>query len=817
MRRWLDFLLLVSSIAFPLCAHAEHRRDLVRVPTPDESSMRVALALGLDVVSARPGIALEVLVPPGGIERIRAAGLSCTLLRQDLGRELAERTRRSRAIGRDFGDGSMGGFYTIEETFAILDSLLAYDPHGIMSDLDTIGTSTYGRPIVAFSVSDNPGIDEGEPEVLYDGVHHAREPMGLMNVIYFLEHLLDNYGSSPRITFLVNERNLVFVPIVNPDGYAVNESIYVDEGSFGFWRKNARDNNEDGIINDGDGVDLNRNYGFMWGFDDIGSSPVPEGETYRGPSAFSEPETRALRDLCEASSFGLALNYHSYGDLLIYPFGYNDTETPDSLTFREIAHRMTRVNNYQYGTGTETVNYTTNGDSDDWMYGEQGTKEKIYAMTPEVGNYEDFFWPAPERILPLVQENLESNIFLAMAAGAHLVRSAPAVLNDDTGDGDGYADAGEILDLAVGLKNVGISEAATGISCDLATSSPSVTVVKAHSTLGDAGAGEETGNTGDPFVVQIADSITEGEIARFVLQIAAAEGYAHTDSFDLILGTPDEIFYDGAEEGMANFSSTTWDVDPLHPSAGILSFTDSPSGTYRPNANAIMTGLFELDLSRSTNAYLLYDTRWEIERDWDFGQIEMSRDGSTWTALEATGTFPGSGYTYYHDPVEEGYHARSLFYSRERADLAEFTGPGNEHVRLRFILRSDNGMEFDGWYVDEIRVHSYGATTGVGGGDGERRIPAVFRLGQNFPNPFNPVTTFSFEIPEGSGDDVSLALYDIRGRLVKTIVRGKIASGTHRMTWDGRTENGEMAASGVYMMKLTSGQNSAVRKILLLK
>jgi hypothetical protein len=341
--------------------------------------------------------------------------------------------------------------------------------------------------------------------------------------------------------------------------------------------------------------------------------------------------------------------------------------------------------------------------------------------------------------------------------------------------------------------------------------------VKAHSTLADAGTGEETDNAGDPFIVQIADSIAAGEIVTFTLEIAAGEGYVTTDSFDLILDTPEELFYDGAEEGMVNFTSTRWDTDPLHPSAGVLSFTDSPAGNYTPNVTATMTGLFTVDLSRSTNAYLLYDSRWEIERDWDFGQVEVSRDGSTWTAMEATGTFPGSGYTWYHEPGEEGYHSRSLFFSRERVDLREFTGSGNEQVSVRFILRSDNGLEFDGWYLDEITVHSYGATTGVGGTTGERRIPMVFGLGQNFPNPFNPVTAISFDIPEGSGDEVNLSVYDIRGRLVKTLVREKLEPGTHRVTWDGRTESGEIAASGVYILRLISGDKSATRKMLLLK
>lgn len=817
MRKMLALTLFFSCLVVAPLVHADHRRDLVRIPTPDEASLRQALSMGLDVVRARPGAFLEVLVGPGELDRILASGLTASVITENLGRELAERTKRSRAVTTGFGDGSMGGFYTLDETFAVLDSLIAYDPHGILSGLDTIGTSTYGRPIVALTVSDNPEIDEGEPEVLYDGLTHAREPMGMMNLIYFLEHLIDNYGSSPQVTYLVDERKLFFVPVVNPDGYAINESIYVQEGDFGFWRKNARDNNENGIIDDGDGVDLNRNFGYMWGYDNYGSSPEPSSEVYRGPNAFSEPETWALKDLCEARLFLLALNYHSYSDLLIYPFGYSDEETPDSLTYREVAHRMTRLNNYQYGTGMETVYYPTNGDSDDWMYGEQVTKAKIFAMTPEVGNADDSFWPVPERIQPLAEENLHPNIFLAMAAGAHLVRSAGVTVDDSAGDADGYPDPGESIGLVITLKNVGVSMAAADITCELATSSAQVTVTKSQASFPDAAVGEEIDNSPDPFVIQIADSLTPGEIAGFTLSIGAAAGYANLDSFDLILGTPDVLFYDGAEEGMVYFDSNRWGTTPLHPSAGVFAFTDSPSGNYRPNATSTMTGLFQLDLSGSGRAYLLYDSRWEVERDWDFAQVEASRDGSSWTALEATGTFPGSGFTTYHDPEEEGYHARSLFYSRERADLAGFTGPGNEAVSLRFVLRSDQGVEYDGWYLDEITVFSYGAPTGVEGGPEEDRIPRAFALAQNFPNPFNPTTTITFQIPEGPAGPVSLSIYDLRGRLSRTLVEKNLEPGTHTVAWDGRTDLGEPADSGIYIYKLVSGGKSVTRKMLLLR
>lgn len=103
------------------------------------------------------------------------------------------------------------------------------------------------------------------------------------------------------------------------------------------------------------GVDLNRNYGYQWGFDNIGSSFTPQSGVYRGTGPFSEPETKAVRDFCYQRKFVTALNYHTYGNLLVHPWGYSDTPTAEAATFDAFAEAMTLQNNFRAGTGTETV------------------------------------------------------------------------------------------------------------------------------------------------------------------------------------------------------------------------------------------------------------------------------------------------------------------------------------------------------------------------------------------------------------------------------------------------------------------------------
>ncbi len=166
-------------------------------------------------------------------------------------------------------------------------------------------------------ISDNASVDETEPEILYTAVHHAREAESLSQLIYYMWYLLENYSTDVTIQSLVNNTEMFFVPCLNPDGYMYNQ--LTDPNGGGLWRKNRRDN-LDGEF----GVDLNRNYDYFWGFDDTGSSPLTADATYRGIAPFSEPETQAISNFTMIHDFKYALNYHTYGNHLVQPFGYKN-------------------------------------------------------------------------------------------------------------------------------------------------------------------------------------------------------------------------------------------------------------------------------------------------------------------------------------------------------------------------------------------------------------------------------------------------------------------------------------------------------------
>ena len=189
---------------------------------------------------------------------------------------------RSANVGDGFDLGSMGGFYTYDEVGAKLDEMLQDYPN-LVTPKTSIGTSVEGRAIWMVKISDNPNIDEAEPTAYFDALHHAREPLSMATTINYMFWLLENYETNEQVQYLVDHREIYFVPVVNPDGYEYNRETDPDGG--GLWRKNRNPN--DGTCF---GVDLNRNYGFGYANDNSCSSPDPCSGIYRGEEAFSEPE-----------------------------------------------------------------------------------------------------------------------------------------------------------------------------------------------------------------------------------------------------------------------------------------------------------------------------------------------------------------------------------------------------------------------------------------------------------------------------------------------------------------------------------------------
>jgi hypothetical protein len=293
-------------------------------------------------------------------------------------------------------------YHTYEETNKLLEQAATLYPHLVRRY--QVGKSTrFGHPIWALKISDHPEVDEDEPAILLDGMHHAREPLGNEVCLAFIDYLLSNYGVEERVTSWVNNYEIWIIPILNPEGY----KYLVDNNlSSPWWRKNLRDNNNNGLVDpDYDGVDLNRNYDFNW--NKLGSSN-PSSWTYRGPSPFSEKETQAKRDLTLSEKFVASISYHSYGEVILYQWSWPDTsaQAPDDDVTWMIAMQMARRIPRLRGEGTYSFRrQTAASQSGPWMYGVAGVLEFLV----ETGTS---FIPLGPEVQEIVNDNLNGLFYL---------------------------------------------------------------------------------------------------------------------------------------------------------------------------------------------------------------------------------------------------------------------------------------------------------------------------------------------------------------------------------------------------------------------
>lgn len=296
-----------------------------------------------------------------------------------------------------------GEYHSYNELEADLKALQAKYPQ--LARVYTIGRSLEGRNINALKISDNVSADEEEAEVLFLGCHHAREWISV-EVPYLLgKYLVENYASDAEVRKLVNQSEVWIVPLVNPDG--LEYSIYF----YRYWRKNRRFN-ADGSY----GVDLNRNYGYLWGFDNVGSSPEPGSAVYRGTAPFSEPETRAIRDFFMGKNFRALVSYHSYSQIILYPWGYTTVPSDQDSLLRQLAAEMAEamkpVNGrvYSYGQAGASL-YLTNGDATDWAFGVAGIPAYTIELPP-IDQLGGGFFNAEADIHSIFQENLQAALHL---------------------------------------------------------------------------------------------------------------------------------------------------------------------------------------------------------------------------------------------------------------------------------------------------------------------------------------------------------------------------------------------------------------------
>ena len=668
--------------------------------------LRELLALGIaaDHGQSKPGVWFESDFSAAELARLRAAGRRCDVLIADVQVHYRDQNTHptptrtqsgvlcdpapAYAVPTAFRLGTMGGYFTYDEILQKLDSMHQRWPNLITVKQPTGPlTSVEGNPIYWVKISDNPNVNEPEPEMLYNGVHHAREPMSVSQMLYYMYYLLENYATNPDVQAIVNNTELYFVPVVNPDGYMYNEATNPQGG--GLWRKNRRDN-LDGTF----GIDLNRNYATNWGFDNIGSSPSGSAETYRGTGPFSEPETQAIRDFSLQHAFQVVLNYHSFGDVFIYPFGYApNVYTPDSAQFTDYGRWLTRADRYTFGTCNQVLGYVSNGDANDWQYSTvQGPKPKAFTFTPEVGLASEGFWPPLTRIRPLCHENLTRNLDAArlLLPDAVLTDASPRFFRQRTAR------------VRYSIKQLGLK-----------TPGAYTVQVTPLGGIGTAGPAKTYTLTAprqerlDSIALTLPASLARGQSFRYVLSVSNGL-FVRRDTLTKVFGTPAVAFASDCSSLNGWGSSFGWGVDNqiYHSAPGAL--TDSPGGNYQDGIENDLTTTQAIDLTGATHAELTFWARWAIETRFDWAQVQVSDDnGTSWLPLCGRYSRPGNAFQRPDEAIYDGFQ---LTWLRESLNLDDFVGG---QILLRFVMGSDFQTGYDGLYVDDVRVEKVGPTTGL--------------------------------------------------------------------------------------------------------
>ncbi len=589
-------------------------------------------------------------------------------------------------VPQNFVLGSMAGMYTYQEMLTQLGLMSAAYPNLITAPapISTTNTTIEGRDVFYLKISDNPNVDENEAEVLYTGVHHAREPVSMMNLIYYMWYLLENYATDPKVKNIVDNTELYFIPVVNPDGYLYNELTNPNGG--GFWRKNRRINGDGS-----EGVDLNRNYGYQWGVNNSGSSPTPSSSTYRGTAPFSEPETQMVRDFVQSHNFVNAFNNHCYSNIMIHPWGYTPAPTAEVELLDELSEQMCWHNRYDYGNADEII-YPVNGEANDWFYG----AEDILAWTPELGAAaEGGFWPSPTFIVPQCERQMKMSLILAASAANY------GIINDLTPyDLD---PANPTLTFSVEhLSNVD-----GGFTISVSSTSPYVTAIAnpALSTGMLTQANFATVSTG----VTIAAGTPQGAPITFDVVLNNGTYDIHTTSITKAYNAP-TIFSDDGTNLNNWTSSAGWGVTNSTGYNSSSSITDSPTGNMSTTSRTLTLSA-PVDLSGVQSPVLEYYTKWDIARLFDYVQIEASTNGTSWTDLCGTYTKPGTSPNNVwsgspDQPTGEGlYDGFQKEWVREEIDLSTYAGIST--LYLRFKADGDTEKtQLDGFYFDDFKIYA---------------------------------------------------------------------------------------------------------------
>ena len=673
--------------------------------------------------------------------------------------------------------GSMGGNLTLAQVNSKLDSLRLQYPT-LVSVKWSIGNSYEGRPMNTVRITKNPDAPTGRPEIWYNGVTHAREPGGMENVLYYIYWLVENYNIDPIATYILNNREIYWTPIINVDGYYYNETTNPTGG--GMWRANRH------VTTGNCGyVDLNRNFGTwnFWNSANGGSSTdqCSGGQgTYRGVYPMSEPETQNWKNFVSTRNFRTEMDYHTYGNYLIKPYAWCDpTPTPDDAIFSEYGTEIVALNHFTYGTPYQTVGYYVRGGSTDWEYSTDSTYHSTHTIvySPEVGVIG--FWSNAANIVPEAQTCFYQNQLMSLVAGPY------AGLKNLTFNKSTYTQ-NETGNVKVVFRNKGLM-AASNIKVEFTPLNSYVTIPVQLYTKASLASRTSDSVT---FNFTVSGTCPNGYAIPTRIRIKQNDSLiVFTQNTMILVGSGVTTFADSAENGTTNWTyGTGWAINTAQYHTPTHCFANA---NYGNNLNSSLSLNFPINMSAYNVAFLEFWQRYDVENGYDYCYPEVSNDnGTTWQQLSS-------------------YSGTNLTWTKQLFDISSMVNHSN-NFRIRFRLYSDANTTASGWYVDDIKITTYnGGVTGVEENH-NGLLPVKYSLDQNYPNPFNPSTQINYSVAKSGL--VKISVYDILGREVNVLVNEVKNPGFYSVDF-----NGSSLSSGLYFYKMESNGFVDTKKMTLIK
>ena len=693
--------------------------------------------------------------------------------------------------------------------------------------LENLGSSIEGRDILAVKISDNPDIEEDEPEFFYTAQMHGNEIVTYIMMLRLIDYLLSNYGINLEVTKMVNEIEIWINPLANPDGTYDGGNNTVS----GADRENAN------------GVDLNRN------FPDPEDGPHPDGNAW-------QPETIVMMDFADAHSFIHSANFHSGAEVVNYPWDTwatlhadNDWYYDISRAYADTVHLYSPASYMNFldnGVTNGYQWYTTNGNRQDYMNWFHYCREVTIELSDAKllsSNLLPAHWTYNNRSLinyiknvyygirGLVTDSLGNPLDAKITVVDHDFDHSEVYTDPDVGDYHRMILPGT-YDITVSAYAF-IPQTITGITV-VDTGAVRVDVILQEAESVDITGTVRDGDTHQLIVgakVEIIDSVHAPVFTGFDGTYAidnvmegtytfkvSADGYS-TLTEDITVTENNNVinfelyqpylFWD-FEQNDGDFTSSYingWQWG--EPSAGDISAYSGIKvwgtvlgGYYVDNAHWYLDSpTIQLGNNPMLEFYHLHNFEGSSTM-WDGGNVSISTNGGTSFGLLT----PVGGYDGNISALsQQGYGGTRMEWT-----LAQFSlGPyANQEIILRWHFASDYSQHnYYGWYIDDVAIIELVGTDDPTPGN-------TFTLGQNFPNPFHGSTTISFSIPKNA-ENVKLLIFNLKGQLVSEVPIDEMISS---YTWDGKDMAQKSVSSGVYFYQIQSGKHSSeIKKLIYLQ